>query len=62
MWSILTTSDCPPLARIRLNYRVQVGLKGYVYKKSGCDGGSGDRVGCSNRKWLALDLRPGGGP
>jgi hypothetical protein len=29
-----------------LTKQVQVGLVGYVYKEVGCDGGSGDRVGC----------------
>jgi hypothetical protein len=29
-----------------LTKQVQVGLVGYAYKEIGCDGGSGDRVGC----------------
>jgi hypothetical protein len=29
-----------------LSKQVMVGLVGYVYKEIGCDGGSGDRVGC----------------
>ena len=36
-----------------LTKQFQVGLVGYVYKEIGCDSGSGDRVGCSNRRWSA---------
>src|SRR5262249_14287943 len=41
-----------------LSNQLSVGVVGYVYKEIGCDSGSGDRVGSSNRKFLALGHRP----
>ena len=37
-----------------LSKQVLVGLVGYVYKEIGCDGGSGDRVGCFQSQVVAV--------
>jgi hypothetical protein len=42
-----------------LSKQTQVGLVGYVYKELGCDGGSGDRVGCFQSQVLGIGPQVG---